>query len=136
MWLADIQTCFLYWKFEIRTDKGVHLKLRELCLLHLRLFFPVLWKAIIWNPQILVRGLTANHASLQATSSYPIRSVRPVFSTNVEYPGGFPFPPFASQALGDNVSSKIHSATFTSHLQENDDISWGPLTSPFTLCQV
>lgn len=85
-----------------------------------------------------VRGLTANPASLQATSSYPIRSVRPVFSTNAECPGGVPFPPvsqhdrqyqdspFASQALGDNVSSEIHSATFTSHLQENDDISWGP----------
>jgi len=85
-----------------------------------------------------VRGLTANPASLQATSSYPIRSVRPVFSTNAECPGDVPFPPvsqhdrqyqdspFASQALSDNVCSEIHSATFTSHLQENDDISWGP----------
>ncbi|CAJ2631449.1 unnamed protein product [Trifolium pratense] len=84
------------------------------------------------------RGLNTNPTSMQAASLNPIRSVRPVFSTTVECPGGIPFSPisqhdkqyqdspFASQTLGDNVSSETHSTAFTSHPQQNDDISWGP----------
>ncbi|KAK2419279.1 protein PHOSPHATE STARVATION RESPONSE [Trifolium repens] len=85
-----------------------------------------------------VGGLNTNPTSLQAASLNPIRSVRPVFSTTAECPGGIPFspisqhdkqyqdPPFASQTLGDNVSLETHSTTFASHPQQNDDISWGP----------
>ncbi|XP_058738679.1 protein PHR1-LIKE 1-like [Vicia villosa] len=87
-----------------------------------------------------VGGLTANHALLQATPSNPIRSDRQVFSASptAECPGGIAFSsdsqhdrqyqdsPFTSQTLGDDVSSEIHSTTFTSHPQENDEISWGP----------
>ncbi|KAJ1385105.1 SANT/Myb domain [Sesbania bispinosa] len=84
-----------------------------------------------------IRDLTANPASLQATSSNSIRSVGQVFSSPAECPGDIPFSsvlqhdrqyqesPFISQTLGD-VSSEIHSTTFVSHPQENDDISWGP----------
>lgn len=85
-----------------------------------------------------VGGLTANPALLQATPSNPIRSARQVFSPTAECPGGIAFSPdsqhdrqyqdspFTSQTLGDDVSSEIHSTAFTSHPQENDDISWGP----------
>lgn len=85
-----------------------------------------------------IRGLTANPASLQATSSSPIRSVGPVLLSNAECPGSIPFSSvsqhdrryqdssFASQTLGDSTSSEIHSTTFTSLPQENGDISWGP----------
>lgn len=85
-----------------------------------------------------VRDPTANHASPQATSSNPIRSVGHEFSSAAECPGGIPFTsvsqhdkqyqdsPFVSQTLGGNASSGLNSTTFTSHPQENDDISWGP----------
>ncbi|XP_061340389.1 protein PHR1-LIKE 1-like [Gastrolobium bilobum] len=85
-----------------------------------------------------VRDLTANPASLQATSSNLIRSVGQMFSSPAECPGDIPFSPasqhdrqyrdspFISQTLGDNAPSEIHSTTYISHPQERDDISWGP----------
>ncbi|KAL5061159.1 hypothetical protein RYX36_032763 [Vicia faba] len=107
--------------------------------------FPTLMESAYMKPsdsfhRSLVGGLTANPALLQATPSNPIRSDRQAFSASpaAECPDGVPFSsdtqhdkqyqdsPFTSQTLGDDVSSEIHSTTFTSHPQENDDISWGP----------
>uniref|UniRef100_I1JRR8 HTH myb-type domain-containing protein n=1 Tax=Glycine max TaxID=3847 RepID=I1JRR8_SOYBN len=80
-----------------------------------------------------VRDLTANSAS-----SNSIRSAGKMFSSPSKCPDDFPFssvsqhdrqyqdPPFVSQTIGDSVSSEIHSMTFISHPQENEDLSWGP----------
>ncbi|TKY61349.1 PHR 1 protein [Spatholobus suberectus] len=80
-----------------------------------------------------IKDMTANSAS-----SNSIRSAGKMFSSPSECPDDIPFssvsqhdrqyqdPPFVSQTLGDNVSSKIHSTTFISHPQESEDISWGP----------